>query len=145
MQYLSTSQVRIMKPFAMLLSAIFNHATLAVRLKHDGAGMPVEVPAAALLAMLFMVTSIFSQQQTGEITLETLLKIVLIAQCYALFLRNQLIGLILLISVICNTLAIFFVSVGGIPKENLYVLLIVEYIMIGAAILNVFRKSTSAV
>lgn len=129
----------------MLLSAIFNHATLAVRLKHDGAGMPTQVPAAMLLAILFMLTSIFSHQQTGEISLETLLKIVLIAQCYALFLRNQLIGLILLISVICNGLAIFFVSVGGIPKENLYVLLVAEYIMIGAAVLNVFRKSTSAV
>lgn len=145
MQYLSTLQVRIMKSFTMLLSAIFNHATLAVRLKHDGAGMPTEVPAAMLLAILFMLTSIFSYQQTSEVSVETLLKIVLIAQCYTLFLRNQLIGLILLISVICNTLAIFFVSVGGIPKENLYVLLVVEYIMIGAAILNVFRKSTSAV
>jgi hypothetical protein len=134
-----------MKPITMLLSAVFNHATLAVKLKHDGAGMPVEVPAATLLAILFMITSVFSHQQTGEITLDVLLKIVLIAQCYALFLRNQLIGLILLISIICNALAIIFISVGGIPKENLYVLLIAEYIMIGAAILNVFKKSTKVI
>jgi len=128
-----------------LISAFFHHASLAVRLKHDGSGMPKDIPAAMMLSLLFMVFSLINNQSPEGISLDTLIKVGFIAQCYVLFLRNQLIGLMLLISVLCNALALGLSQFVGLPKEMLNLLLIAEYIMVTAAILNVLKKATKTI
>lgn len=128
-----------------LIAAFFYHASLAVRLKHDGSGMPKDMPAAMLLSLLFMTFSLINNQSAEGISLDTVIKVGFIAQCYVLFLRNQLIGLMLLISVLCNALAFALTHFIGLPKETLNLLLIAEYIMVTAAILNVLKKVTKTI
>jgi len=134
-----------MKLSTGLIAAFVHHASLAVRLKHDGAGMPKEMPAAFLLSVLFMVFSLVNNQQADGIALDTVIKVGFIAQCYLLFLRNQLIGLMMLISVMCNAMAFCLTHFMGMPKEFLNLLLIAEYIMVTAAILNVLKKATKVI
>ncbi len=128
-----------------LIAAFFHHVSLIVRLKHDGSGMPKEMPAAMLLSLLFIVFSLINNQSTDGITLDTFIKVGFIAQCYVLFLRNQLIGLIMLISVVSNAIAFALIQFIGLPKAMLNLLLIAEYIMVTAAILNVLKKVTKTI
>lgn len=134
-----------MKSAFALFAALFSHASLAVRLKHDGTGMPIELPAAMLLSIIYMALSLVNNHQADGITLETIIKIGFIAQCYVLFLRNQLVGLIMFISVLCNALAFGLTTFADFPKENLFILLIAEYMMVTAAILNVLKRVTKTI
>jgi hypothetical protein len=134
-----------MKSVFALPAALFHHASLAARLKHDGTGMPTELPAAMLLSILYMALSLVNSHHADGITLDTIIKVGFIAQCYVLFLRNQLVGLIIFISVLCNVLAFGLTTFADFPKENLFLLLIAEYIMVTAAILNVLKRVTKTI
>ncbi len=123
-----------------LITAIITHAWLALRLKHDGTGMPTKLPAAFALITLYVALNLANKHLNGGINLETLIGLSFIAQFYLFGLRNKLIGLIILISVITNAFSLGLSTLGGIPDDKLFVLLIMEFIMIFAAIVNVIKS-----
>ncbi len=128
-----------------LISALFTHAWLVFRLKHDGTGMPTKFPATLLLTTLYAVLILVNKHINDGINLETLIGLSFISQFYIFCLRNKLIGLIILISIVTNVLSLMLTTLAHIPEENLYLLLILEYIMVFAAIINIIRSHTKIV
>jgi hypothetical protein len=128
-----------------LIHALLMHAWLALRLKHDGTGMPTRLPAAFVLISLYVALNLANKNINGGINLETLVGLSFIAQFYLFCLRNKVIGLIILISVVTNALALILTTLTGIPEEKLFLLLIMEYLMIFAAIVNLIKNNIKTI
>jgi hypothetical protein len=128
-----------------LLTAILSHTWHVLSLKHDGAGLPTKRPAAFVLTSLYVLLSLANRHIGQGITLETLLGLCFIAQVYIFILRIKLIGLFILIGIIINALSLIFSALFGVPDEQFLTLLIAEYIMIFAALINNIKSSVKAI
>ncbi len=128
-----------------LITAILTHVWLALRLKHDGTGMPIKLPAALVLAALYIALNLANKLLNGGINLETVIGLSFVAQFYLFGLRTKLIGLFIMIGVFTNTLSLAITMLAGIPEQDLYMLLFMEYIMVFAAIVNVIKSETKIV
>lgn len=124
-----------------LMHALWIHVWLAIRLKHDGTGMPTSIPAAASLVGLYIVLILIGKQAQAQISLELLLGLAFIAQFYIFNLRNKVIGLLITIGIIANTLSLLFVEVLGFTPQIVVMISIMEYIMIFSAILNLIKSN----
>lgn len=127
-----------------IFTALFRHVGLALMLKHNGAGMPTEVPAASMLISLYCLLNLINNNH-GDINIGDLVGLCFIAQCYLFCLRDKLIGLIIFISIIINALMLGLSLLAGVSESGVLILTIVEYIMIFAAIINVIKSETSSV
>lgn len=125
-----------------LINALLTHAWLAFSLRHHGEGLPSKLPAAFFLAGLYVCLTLASKQLAGGVDMQTIAGLFLVTQFYLFGLRNHFIGLILLISVVHNALALGLAKLGGISPESLQPLVLMEYIMISAAVINVVRHGT---
>ena len=128
-----------------LITAILIHVWLALRLKHDGTGMPARLPAALMLVSLYIVLNLANKHLNGGINLETAIGLSFVAQFYLFGLRTKLIGLFIMISVFTNAISLAITTLAGIPEQNLYMLLFTEYIMVFAAIVNVIKSETKTI
>lgn len=128
-----------------LITAILIHVWLALRLKHDGTGMPAKLPAALMLVSLYIALNLANKHLNGGINLETVIGLSFVTQFYLFGLRTKLIGLFIMISVFTNVLSLAITMLAGIPEQNLYLLLFMEYIMVFAAIVNVIKSETKTV
>jgi len=121
--------------------ALVQHATLAIRLKHNGDGMPTQIPAAVALAGLYVTLTLVNQKAHQTISLETIIGLAFISQCYIFSLRNKVIGLILLIGIITNTATIILTVFTNIAEHQLYIISLLEYIMVFFSIINVIKSN----
>lgn len=123
------------------MHALLQHAWLAIRLKHDGDGMPTKIPAAAALVSLYVVLILIEKKAHQGITLETIIGLAFISQCYIFNLRNKVIGLIILIGIITNTVTITLTAFTNIAEQQLYIISLLEYIMVFFSIINVIKSN----
>lgn len=123
------------------MHALLQHAWLAIRLKHDGDGMPTKIPAAAALVSLYAVLILIEKKAHQGITLETIIGLAFISQCYIFNLRNKVIGLIILIGIITNTVTIALTAFTNIAEHQLYIISLLEYIMVFFSIINVIKSN----
>lgn len=128
-----------------LFFALFTHIKLALSLSHDGSGMPKQIPGAFLLAIGYITVNLLNQYSPDGIPVSTFIMLGFIAQSYVMFLRNELIGLIMLISIICNGFTLLLTSILGIPAEQLGLLVAAEYIFVTGAIVNVIKRATTTI
>lgn len=128
-----------------LLTAFYSHIKLALTLNHDGKGMPQELPGAFLLALAYIAVNVFNHSSAEGIEAGTLIILGFIAQSYVIFLRNELIGLIMLISIICNSFTLLLTHAFGLPAEQLGLLVVAEYIFVTGAIVNVIKRATTTI
>lgn len=128
-----------------LIFALCMHVKLALTLSHDGSGMPKQIPAALLLAIGYITVNLLNHYSPDGIPISTFIMLGFIAQSYVMFLRNELIGLIMLISIICNGFTLILTSVLGIPAEQLGLLVAAEYIFVTGAIVNVIKRVTTTI
>jgi hypothetical protein len=124
-----------------LVHALLQHAWLAIRLKHDGDGMPTKIPAAAALVSLYAVLTLIEKKTHQGITLETIIGLAFISQFYIFNLRNKVIGLIILIGIITNTVTIALTAFTNIAEHQLYIISLLEYIMVFFSIINVIKSN----
>lgn len=124
------------------ISALFLHFGLALRLKHDGKGMPTEIPAATMLISLYALLGLINYSHEGGISYGALIGLCFVAHCYLLCLRDKLIGLIILISILINAMTLTLKMLVGVNEQGLFVLTVMEYIMIFAAVINVIKSET---
>jgi len=122
-----------------LINAILMHAWLAIRLKHDGSGLPANIPGAFMLVALYIALSLINA--SGEIGLGSFIALGFIAQFYVFSLRDKVIGLIILIGIIVNAFTLALSVFGGVSEEMHLLLLIAEFIMIFAALVNIIRSN----
>ncbi len=128
-----------------LITAILTHTWLVLRLKHDGKGLPTKLPAACVLAVMYIALNLANSHIGQGITLETLLGLSFIAQFYLFSLRTPLIGLFIVIGIITNALTLALTALTNIPEQQLYLPIIMEYIMVFAAIINVIKHELKAI
>ncbi len=128
-----------------ILTAFLTHIKLALTLSHDGRGMPQEVPGAFILAMAYIAVNVLNHGHAEGVDIGTLIMLGFIAQSYVIFLRNELIGLIMLISVLCNGFTLLISHLAGIPVEQLGLLVVAEYIFVTGAIVNVIKRATETI
>jgi hypothetical protein len=128
-----------------LIRALFTHAWLAIRLKHDGIGMPKKLPAAAVLIALYIALNLVNKSLNDGIDANTLIGLSFVAQFYLFGLRNEMMGLVVMISVVINFFTLALTTLTGIPESNLFILLILEYVMIFAAVINVIKTNAKIV
>ena len=124
--------------------ALFAHFSLVIRLKHDGRGMPTKIPAASMLILTYALLGFINYSHEGNISFSALFGLCFVAQCYLFCLRDKLIGLIILISILNNAMTMVLNLLVGISEQSIFVLTIIEYIMIFAAIINVIKSETVA-
>jgi len=123
-----------------LLNALFSHAWLALRFKHNGEGLPTGFPAACALAMLYVILSAANKSLSESLDFQTLFGLSFVAHCYLFGLRNQLVGLLLLIGVLCNAMALATIYLTGYSAEKIMAITLMEYAMIFSAIINVIKR-----
>jgi hypothetical protein len=128
-----------------LISALWIHIWLALSLRHNGDGMPTKLPAAFLLAALYVALNLANKHINGGINLETLLGLSFVAQFYLFGLRTKMIGLFIIISVVINALTLALIALAGVAEEKLFMLTIAEYIMVFAALINIIKSETKAI
>jgi hypothetical protein len=128
-----------------LIKALIIHAWLAIKLKHDGSGMPVKLPAAFLLIAIYIALNLVNASMSEGIHLQTLFGLSFITQFYLFGLRNRAIGLIIMISIITNASYLMLTTLVGIVPEDLLMLQFLEGIMIFAAIINIIKREFHAI
>jgi hypothetical protein len=126
------------------ISALFPHFSLVLRLKHDGRGMPENMPAAMALISIYALLGLINYSYEGNVNYSALFGLCFVAQCYLFCLRNKLIGLFIVISILINAMTVVIDILVGISDQSIFVLNIMEYIMIFAAIINVIKSETVA-
>jgi hypothetical protein len=134
-----------LKPILQLLGALWAHVSLVLRFKHHGHGLPSSLLGASLLVAAYVVCNLISAGITGQLTANTLLGLCLISYGYVFYLRNPVIGLLLLISIITNALALLLYWRFGTNSVSQQVLTALEYLLIVGALMNVIKKETPAV
>jgi hypothetical protein len=107
--------------------------------------MPTKLPAALMLTAIYIALNLANKHLNGGINLETILGLSFIAQFYLFGIRTKMVGLFIVISVFINALTLAITTLTGIPEQNLYVLLIAEYIMVFAAIVNIIKSEVKAI
>ena len=125
--------------------ALFAHFSLVIRLKHDGRGMPTKIPAATMLILTYALLGFINYSHEGNISFSALFGLCFVAQCYLFCLRDKLIGLIILISIMMNIITMILNIFAGITEQSLFVLNVMEYIMIFAALINVIKSETRTI
>lgn len=134
-----------MNALLTIFSAFFQHAILAFKLKHDGTGMPKEMPGAFLLALAYIALSLINNRHAEGIDMSTFIIVGFVSQCYVLFLRNKLIGLIIFISILCNSISLIMTTMLDLALEDLGLFIVAEYVFVTAAIINVIKSETTAI
>jgi hypothetical protein len=127
------------------ITALFSHFSLVLQLKHDGRGMPENMPAALALISIYSLIGLINYSYEGSINFNALFGLCFVAQCYLFYLRDKLIGLIILISILINAITMILNALVGIDEQTNFALNIIEYIMIFAAIINVIRSESRAI
>jgi len=117
--------------------AILNHAWLALSLRHDGTGLPQKLPAAFMLAALYIALSLANSHLRGDFNYHSIIGLSFVAQIYIFLLRDKVVGLILLIGAISNAFS-FTLAVFSNTSELAQILLsLMEFVMIFGAMINI--------
>lgn len=119
-----------------IINAVLSHAWLAIRLKHDGKGMPKRIPAALALAFMYCV---IASLNASTIDFASICGLIFIAQFYVFLLRNEVIGLMLMIGMIANTMYLA-IALLGLPQPLLSMVTIFEYLMVYCGIINILKS-----
>jgi hypothetical protein len=127
------------------ITALFSHFGLVLRLKHDGKGMPTEIPAATMLIGVYALLGLINYSHEGSISYSALFGLCFVAQCYLFCLRDKLVGLIILISIFTNAITLILNMLIGASEQSWFVLTVMEYIMIFAAVINVIKSETRTI
>jgi hypothetical protein len=128
-----------------LANALVRHAWLALSLRHDGSGMPKKVPAAFMLVAVYIALSLANGHISGDLSVQSFVAYSFILQFYIFFLRDKVVGLILMVGIITNAFSLALSPFAGMAEVKHLMLLIMEFAMIFGAIINIIgnMKQTS--
>lgn len=121
-----------------LIGALCHHAWLVLSLRHDGKGMPKELPAAFALAITYCFITLVNSG-IAAFQFETICALISIVQLYVFLLRNTLIGLLIFISIVTNCIH-FLCLLIGLSEIVTTLLAFFEYIMVFFAITNMLKS-----
>ncbi|MEE9332330.1 MAG: hypothetical protein V3U89_08890 [Methylophilaceae bacterium] len=126
-----------------LFKALFTHAWLAMRLKHDGTGLPVNFLGALLLASIYIALIMVNKSINNALTIESIIGLIFIGQFYLFSIRNTVIGLVILIGIIGNLFSMGMAAFGDVSVLQVGLLSAMEFLMIFGALINVIKTHSS--
>jgi len=126
------------------IKALFSHTWLVMRMKHDGTGMPEGFVGALLLMATYAALVMMNKHLQNELTIETVLALVFIAQFYLFSIRNIVIGLVILIGIIGNVFALAMATLGEVSGMQVLMLSVMQSLLIFGALINVIRTHSKA-
>ncbi|MFM9835487.1 MAG: hypothetical protein ACKVOA_05235 [Methylophilaceae bacterium] len=119
------------------VNAILIHAWLALSLRHDGTGLPQKLPAAFMLASLYIALSLANSHVRGDFNYHSIIGLSFVAQFYIFLLRDKVVGLILLIGAICNAFSLTLGVISNTSELAQILLSLMEFVMIFGAMINI--------
>lgn len=129
-----------MKFYRRLLTHIF----YAIKLEHDGTGLPTKFMSACLLVSTYMALATLNHLNAGVVDHNFFFALCLIACIYLFALRTTLIGLILLIGIVSNVMTLMLTTFGDLAAWQTVMLAALEYTMVFGAITNVIKRHVKA-
>ena len=126
------------------IKALFSHAWLVMRMKHDGAGLPVNFMGALLLVSVYVGLVLVHKSMVGELTVGTIIALVFSSQLYLFSLRNTVIGLVILIGIIGNVFSLAMAAFGEASLTQLLLLSAMQYLLVFGALINVIKAHAKA-
>jgi len=124
-----------------LIDGLFQHAFFAMKLQHDGSGLPTTFPSAVLFSFVYGLLVIANNLYTETLDYSVLLSLIFIIFVYTVVLRNQLTGLIILIGIISNVMTLFLGQFGALAEWQQLMLSIMEYVLVFGALTNVIKSN----
>lgn len=122
-----------------LFKALFKHAWLVMKMEHDGTGLPVNFWGALLLVSVYVTLVAVNKSLVNELTIESILAMIFIAQFYLFSIRNTVIGLVILIGIIGNIFSLAMNMFGGITVSQVLMLSVMQSLLIFGALVNVIK------
>ncbi|MGJ8619851.1 MAG: hypothetical protein ACSHWN_05920 [Methylophilaceae bacterium] len=119
-----------------LINAILKHIYLTMQLEHDGSGLPTQFLSASLLVSLYVCLSIVNSANIDP----NFLGLGFVAGIYLFVLRTQLVGLIILIGIITNSISLVLGFFGEISALQLVLINALEYLLVYGAVINIIRR-----
>lgn len=123
-----------------LINGLFQHVFYAIKLKHDGSGLPTQLLTALLFVSLYSLLVFVNNWYAGTIGVGMCFSLVFIALVYTVVLRNQITGLIILIGIVSNVMSLLLSQFGPLVEWQQLMLSIMEYIMVFGALTNVIKS-----
>ncbi len=120
----------------IIIKALFKHIYLTMQLEHDGTGLPTRFLSAALLFSLYAFLSISNSKNVDP----NFFGLGFVGLVYLFVLRTQLVGLIILIGIISNSILLVLGSFGEFSALQLVLINALEYLLVYGAIINVIRR-----
>jgi hypothetical protein len=124
-----------------LINGLFQHAVYAMKLEHDGTGLPTKFSSALLLTFVYGLVVIANDLHAGTLDYSVLFPLIFIAFVYTVVLRNQLTGLIILIGIISNVMSLLLSPFGALAEWQQLMLSIMEYVLVFGALTNVIKSN----
>ena len=119
-----------------IINALFKHIYLAMQLEHDGSGLPTQILSAALLISLYAFLCIVNSANVDP----NYFGLGFVALVYLFVLRTQLVGLIILIGIISNSISLLLSFFGEVSALQFVFINALEYLLVYGAIINVIRR-----
>ena len=127
-----------------LYNALLTHAFYAIKLDHDGTGLPTKFTSAFLLVSIYMALATTNHVQAGAVDNNFFFTLGLIACVYLFALRTTLIGLILLIGIVSNIMTLLLSVFGTLEIWQTVMVAALEYAMVFGAVTNVIKSHFKA-
>lgn len=124
-----------------LISGLFQHAFYAMKLEHDGSGLPTKFPSALLFVFIYASLVVANNMIAGTMDVNVIFSLAFITLVYALLLRNSITGLIILIGIIANVMSLILSQFGAIAEWQELMLAAFEYVMVFGALTNVIKSN----
>lgn len=119
-----------------IFNALFKHFYLTMQLEHDGTGLPTQFLSACVLILLYSGLCIANSVNVDP----NFFGLCFVALVYLFVLRTQLVGLIILIGIISNSLLLILGLFGEVSALQLVLINALEYLLVYGAIINVIRR-----
>ena len=119
-----------------LIKALFRHIYLTMQLEHDGSGLPTQFLSACVLILLYSGLCIANSVNVDP----NFFGLGFVAIIYLFVLRTQLVGLIILIGIITNSISLILGCIGEVSELHLVLINALEYLLVYGAIINVIRR-----
>jgi len=121
-------------------NALLTHAYSAMKLEHDGTGLPINFLPALLLVATYIVLAVFNHFLAAELSSNLFFSLALISGVYLFLLRTTLIGLILLIGIVSNVMTLMLSLFGALDAWQTVMVAALEYSMVFGAITNMIKS-----
>lgn len=121
-------------------NALLTHAYSAMKLEHDGAGLPTTFLPALLLVTTYILLSVLNHFLAAELYSNLFFSLALITGVYLFLLRTTLIGLILLIGIVSNVMTLMLSLFGALEAWQTVMVAALEYSMVFGAITNMIKS-----